>query len=62
MESLSSDSSSVHEVLLLVDDGSYVYHELSLMVRSINEKEVEREDRLSSCVYCLYNGVKTLAF
>lgn len=43
--------SSVHEVLLLVDDGSYDYHELSLMVRDINEKEVEREDRLSSCVY-----------
>ena len=43
--------SSVHEVLLFVDDGSYDYHELSLMVRDINEKEVEREDRLSSCVY-----------
>lgn len=43
--------SSVHELLLLVDDGSYDYHELSLMVRGINESVVEREDRLSSCVY-----------
>ena len=43
--------SSVHELLLLVGDGSYDYHELSLMVRGINESVVEREDRLSSCVY-----------
>lgn len=43
--------SSIHEVLLLPDDGNADFHELESMVQSINEAEVAPADRLSDNVY-----------
>ena len=43
--------SSIHEVLLLPDDGNADFHELEAMVQSINEAEVAPADRLSDNVY-----------
>ena len=43
--------SSVHEVLLLPDDGTADYRELQMMVQTINAAEVSPEDRLSDHVY-----------
>ena len=43
--------SSVHEVLILPDDGSQDLDSLQFMVREINESTVAPEDRLSDFVY-----------
>ena len=43
--------SSVHEVLILPDDGSQDLDSLQFMVREINRTEVAPEDRLSDFVY-----------
>ena len=43
--------SSIHEVLLLPDDGKTDYHELEAMVQTINANEVAPADRLSDNVY-----------
>ena len=43
--------SSVHEVLILPDDGSQDLESLQFMVREINRSEVAPEDRLSDFVY-----------
>ena len=43
--------SSVHEVLILPDDGSQDLDSLQFMVREINRTEVAPEDRLSDYVY-----------
>ena len=43
--------SSIHEVLLLPDDGNADFHELSAMVQSINESQVAPAERLSDNVY-----------
>ena len=43
--------SSIHEVLLLPDDGKADYHELEAMVQTINANEVAPADRLSDNVY-----------
>lgn len=43
--------SSIHEVLLLPDDGKADYHELSAMVQTINETQVAPAERLSDNVY-----------
>ncbi|MBR6173140.1 MAG: hypothetical protein IKQ49_08255 [Eubacterium sp.] len=43
--------SSVHEVLILPDDGSQDLESLQFMVREINRTEVAPEDRLSDFVY-----------
>ena len=55
--------SSIHEVLLLPDDGDISYAEMSRLVTHINRSEVPEEDRLSNQVY-LYSretGEVTLA-
>lgn len=43
--------SSVHEVLILQDDGFFTCQDLQKMVQSVNRFEVEEEDRLSDLVY-----------
>ena len=43
--------SSVHETLILADDGSVEPDSLQFMVREINQTEVAPEDRLSDFVY-----------
>ena len=43
--------SSIHEVLIIPDDGRQDYHELEAMVQSINQAEVAPADRLSDHVY-----------
>ena len=43
--------SSIHEVLLLPDDGDISYNEMSRLVAHINQTEVPKEDRLSNQVY-----------
>ena len=43
--------SSIHEVLLLPDDGDISYAEMSRLVTHINRSEVPKEDRLSNQVY-----------
>ena len=43
--------SSIHEVLLLPDDGDISYAEMSRLVTHINRAEVPEEDRLSNQVY-----------
>lgn len=43
--------SSVHETLILADDGSADLDSLQFMVREINQSEVAPEDRLSDFVY-----------
>ena len=43
--------SSIHEVLLLRDDGATDYRHLEMMVREINAMEVAPQDRLSDHVY-----------
>ena len=43
--------SSVHETLVVPDDGRISCHELKAMVMAINEKEVAPEDRLTDEVY-----------
>ena len=43
--------SSVHETLVVPDDGRISCHELKAMVMAINEKEVAPEDRLADEVY-----------
>lgn len=43
--------SSIHEVLLIPDDGKADFHELAAMVQSINETQVAPADRLSDNVY-----------
>lgn len=43
--------SSIHEVLLLPDDGDISYEEMSRLVTHINQSEVPKEDRLSNQVY-----------
>lgn len=43
--------SSIHEVLLLPDDGKMDFHELTEMVQSINEAQVAPAERLSDNVY-----------
>ena len=43
--------SSVHEVLLLPDDGDSDYEALSALVQAVNETQVRREEWLSDHVY-----------
>ena len=43
--------SSIHEVLLIPDDGRQDFHELAAMVQTINETQVAPEERLSDNVY-----------
>ncbi|MSS15932.1 DUF5688 family protein [Porcincola intestinalis] len=43
--------SSIHEVLLIPDDGKADFHDLEAMVQSINEAQVAPEERLSDHVY-----------
>ena len=43
--------SSIHEVLLLPDDGDSDYEALSALVREMNEEQVRREEWLSGHVY-----------
>ena len=43
--------SSVHEVILLPDNGDMSFHELESMVQDINASEVMPQDRLSDSVY-----------
>ena len=43
--------SSVHEVILLPDNGDMSYQELQNMVQEINATEVQPQDRLSDSVY-----------
>lgn len=43
--------SSVHEVILLPDNGDMSFHELENMVQEINATEVMPQDRLSDSVY-----------
>lgn len=43
--------SSVHEVLLIPDDGSFSAEEFAGLVREVNMTQVEPEERLSDCVY-----------
>lgn len=43
--------SSIHEVLLVPDDGILDFHELAEMVQSINEAQVTPAERLSDNVY-----------
>ncbi len=43
--------SSVHEILLVKDDGSMSYQELQALVKSVNATEVSPEDQLTNSVY-----------
>ena len=43
--------SSIHEVLIIPDDGRQDYHELEALVQSINQAKVAMADRLSDHVY-----------
>ena len=43
--------SSIHEVLLISDDGTQDYHDLAEMVQTINETQVAPAERLSDNVY-----------
>lgn len=43
--------SSIHELLLVPDDGNQYYPALEEMVREVNESEVQPADRLSNSVY-----------
>lgn len=43
--------SSLHEVILLPDNGIMMYQDMKAMVRDVNEKYVSPEDRLSDNVY-----------
>ena len=43
--------SSIHEVLLIPDDGTQDYHDLAEMVQTINETQVAPAERLSDNVY-----------
>ena len=43
--------SSIHEVLLLPDDGLFSYNDLAHLVTFINQTEVPAQDRLSNQVY-----------
>ena len=43
--------SSIHEVLLVPDDGKARYRDLEAMVQSINESQVAPKERLSDHVY-----------
>ena len=43
--------SSVHEILLVKDDGSMSYRELKEMVEQVNEAEVSPEEQLTNSVY-----------
>lgn len=43
--------SSIHEVLLLPDEGDVSFDEMSRLVTHINQTEVPKEDRLSNQVY-----------
>ena len=43
--------SSIHEVIVIMDDGLEEVEELEAMVREINTAEVEPKDRLSNNVY-----------
>lgn len=55
--------SSIHEVLILPDDGDISYEEMSRLVTQINDSEVPASDRLSNQIY-LYTrttGTITLA-
>lgn len=44
--------SSIHEVLLIMDDGVSEYEKLTEMVSYINATEVLETDVLSNSVYC----------
>lgn len=44
--------SSLHELLLVEDDGTLNYEELREILRSVNEEVVENEDFLSDNLYC----------
>lgn len=42
---------SIHELILLKDDDGCDIHELSAMVRCVNEEQVEVDERLSDHAY-----------
>lgn len=48
--------SSIHEILLILDNGRYTVDALQDMVISVNETEVENIDRLSNNVYYFKKG------
>lgn len=52
--------SSIHEVLLLPDEGDISYEEMSRLVTEINCSEVAREDRLSNQVYLYSRNTETV--
>ena len=43
--------SSIHEVMILADNGSYDAEKLSALIESINESEVGQQDVLSNEVF-----------
>ena len=43
--------SSIHEILLVRDDGQHNYHDLESMVREVNETQVAPEEKLTDNVY-----------
>ena len=52
--------SSIHEVLLLPDDGAFTKEMLSEMVKTVNRTEVAPEDRLSDDVYYYERELRNL--
>lgn len=48
--------SSIHEIMLVLDNGIYTVEELRDMVRSVNESTVEDIDKLSDEVYYFRKG------
>ncbi|MDD2979271.1 MAG: DUF5688 family protein [Hespellia sp.] len=54
--------SSIHEVLILRDDGTGDYQELKDLVNDVNETQVEPEEVLTGEVYCYDQESKQLMF
>lgn len=52
--------SSVHEVLILPDNGDYEYEAMNAMVKEVNSQNVPIEERLSDHIYRYRKGLKTL--
>ena len=48
--------SSIHEVIILPDEGGYDREELDAMVKTINAAEVDPKDRLADRVFYYSNG------
>lgn len=52
--------SSVHEVLILPDNGDYEYEAVNAMVKEVNSQNVPIEERLSNHIYIYKRDLKTL--